>query len=80
MTYYFFTDPYDVCPAGGGLGNTIDASVSGYVEDIHRFHDEVYRYVFELVDELILYLPKVLKMIDLELDNWILFEMVITKG
>ncbi len=42
---------------------------SGYVEDIHRFHDEVYRYVFELVDELILYLPKVLKMIDLELDN-----------
>ncbi|HJX50313.1 MAG TPA: carboxypeptidase regulatory-like domain-containing protein, partial [Candidatus Nanoarchaeia archaeon] len=32
-TYYFFTDPYDECPEGGGIGEIISANVYGYVED-----------------------------------------------
>ena len=32
-TYYFFRDPYYECPAGGGIGNTIAATVWGYVKD-----------------------------------------------
>ena len=32
-TYYFFTDPYDECPAGGGIGEVIPAIVYGYVRD-----------------------------------------------
>ncbi|RMD45315.1 carboxypeptidase regulatory-like domain-containing protein, partial [Candidatus Pacearchaeota archaeon] len=31
-TYYFFTDPNDECPAGG-LGNTLEINVTGYVKD-----------------------------------------------
>jgi hypothetical protein len=31
--YYFFTDPYDQCPEGGGIGEVIPAIVSGYVKD-----------------------------------------------
>jgi hypothetical protein len=31
--YYFFTDPYDVCPAGGGIGEMISVTVYGYVRD-----------------------------------------------
>ena len=31
--YYFFTDPYDICPEGGGLGTTVETEVSGYVKD-----------------------------------------------
>jgi hypothetical protein len=31
--YYFFTDPYDTCPAGGGIGEVLVAHVSGYVND-----------------------------------------------
>lgn len=33
-TYYFFTDPFDVCPEGGGVGTVITATVYGYVKDI----------------------------------------------
>ncbi len=32
-TYYFFTDPYDVCPEGGGIGEVISATVYGYIKD-----------------------------------------------
>lgn len=32
-TFYFFTDPYDECPAGSGFGENIVATVSGYVSD-----------------------------------------------
>jgi len=32
-TYYFFTDPYDECPAGGALGENINATMHGYVTD-----------------------------------------------
>jgi hypothetical protein len=32
VKYYFFTDPYDVCPEGG-IGNNIEASISGYVKN-----------------------------------------------
>jgi hypothetical protein len=32
-TYYFFTDPNDECPAGGGIGTTIIATIFGYVKD-----------------------------------------------
>jgi hypothetical protein len=31
--YYFFTDPYDECPQGGGIGEVISATVYGYVTD-----------------------------------------------
>ncbi|MGD9276133.1 MAG: DUF87 domain-containing protein [Candidatus Pacearchaeota archaeon] len=31
-TYYFFTDPNDVCP-GGGIGNNVEANLSGYTFD-----------------------------------------------
>jgi len=31
QTYYFFTDPYDECPEGGGIGQTITATIYGYV-------------------------------------------------
>jgi len=31
--YYFFTDPYDTCPAGGEIGENINSSVYGYVKD-----------------------------------------------
>lgn len=33
LTYYFLTDPFEVCPAGGGVGEVIEANVSGYVKD-----------------------------------------------
>ncbi|MFH1290907.1 MAG: carboxypeptidase regulatory-like domain-containing protein [Nanoarchaeota archaeon] len=33
QTYYFYADPNDECPAGGGVGNTINASLYGYVSD-----------------------------------------------
>ena len=33
QTYYFFTDPYDECPTGGGIGENILGNVSGYVFD-----------------------------------------------
>jgi hypothetical protein len=32
--YYFFTDPYDECPEGGGIGEIISAIVYGYIRDI----------------------------------------------
>jgi hypothetical protein len=32
QTYYFFTDPNDVCPEGG-VGENIEANISGYVFD-----------------------------------------------
>ncbi|MCX6749905.1 MAG: DUF87 domain-containing protein [Candidatus Pacearchaeota archaeon] len=32
-TYYFFTDPYDQCPEGGGIGEIVPAIVYGYVTD-----------------------------------------------
>jgi hypothetical protein len=32
-TYYFFSDPYDECPAGGGIGDVILANIYGYVRD-----------------------------------------------
>lgn len=32
-TYYFYADPYDVCPEGGGIGEVLDGHVSGYVTD-----------------------------------------------
>ncbi len=31
QTYYFYTDPFDTCPAGGGIGELINATVFGYV-------------------------------------------------
>jgi len=31
MEYFFFTDPYEDCPAGGGIGETLDADVWGWV-------------------------------------------------
>ncbi len=31
--YYFFTDPYDVCPEGGGIGEIISANIYGYIND-----------------------------------------------
>jgi hypothetical protein len=31
--YYFYSDPFDVCPAGGGIGNTINVSMAGTVYD-----------------------------------------------
>ena len=31
--YYFFTDPNDECPEGGGIGENINASVYGYIKD-----------------------------------------------
>ncbi|OYT35923.1 hypothetical protein B6U91_02210, partial [Candidatus Pacearchaeota archaeon ex4484_71] len=31
--FYFFTDPYDVCPAGSSVGDTIRASLKGFVFD-----------------------------------------------
>ena len=31
--FYFFRDPYYECPAGGGVGNTIEATVWGYIKD-----------------------------------------------
>ena len=34
LTYYFLTDPYEVCPSGGGVGEVIAANVSGYVNDV----------------------------------------------
>jgi hypothetical protein len=34
LTYYFFTDPNDKCPEGGGIGSTVLAEVSGYVKNI----------------------------------------------
>lgn len=33
LTYYFYTDPNDFCPAGGGLGNTVDTTVHGFIKD-----------------------------------------------
>ena len=33
ITYYFFTDPNDECPAGGGIGTTVEATVFGFVKD-----------------------------------------------
>ncbi|MGV8152535.1 MAG: helicase HerA domain-containing protein [Candidatus Nanoarchaeia archaeon] len=35
-TYYFFSDPYDECPAGGAIGESINASVHGRVVDINN--------------------------------------------
>ncbi len=35
LTYYFFTDPNDECPAGGGIGTTVLATIFGYVKDIY---------------------------------------------
>ncbi len=32
-TYYFFTDPYDVCPEGGGIGEVLEGRISGYITD-----------------------------------------------
>jgi len=31
--YFFFTDPFDECPAGGGVGNTFTGNVYGYIFD-----------------------------------------------
>jgi hypothetical protein len=31
--YYFFTDPNDKCPEGGGIGEVIPAIVYGYIKD-----------------------------------------------
>ena len=33
QTFYFFTDPNDVCPEGGGLGEVVEAHVHGYIKD-----------------------------------------------
>jgi hypothetical protein len=33
--FYFFTDPYDNCPEGGGIGNTLNMTLYGYVKDIY---------------------------------------------
>ncbi len=32
VNYYFYSDPNDVCPSGG-IGSTIDSTVSGYTKD-----------------------------------------------
>jgi hypothetical protein len=32
-TYYFFTDPFDTCPQGGGIGDVLVANIYGYVRD-----------------------------------------------
>ncbi len=32
-TYHFFTDPNDICPEGGGIGEVIDAYVYGHIRD-----------------------------------------------
>ncbi|MCW8965647.1 MAG: hypothetical protein OQK82_03035, partial [Candidatus Pacearchaeota archaeon] len=32
--YYFYTDPYDTCPGGSGVGENIDSILSGYVFDV----------------------------------------------
>jgi len=33
LTYYFFSDPNDDCPAGGGIGELIQANIYGYIKD-----------------------------------------------
>jgi hypothetical protein len=31
VTYYFFTDPYDECPAGADIGTNVNSTMYGYV-------------------------------------------------
>jgi len=31
--YYFFNDPYDECPAGGGIGEVLETNVYGFISD-----------------------------------------------